>query len=110
MERNTRWEPWMGIQIALRIDGMSQKELARRTGMSTADISRTVQGKRRLYVDQLLKIAEAQGRDLAWYLEGPAAATGGHMGGYVADLLTELIQPTPRAAAATPKADEKLAA
>jgi transcriptional regulator with XRE-family HTH domain len=68
--RNTGWKPWMAIGIAMREDGMTQAELAEKLGWSEALVSRTVNGQRRIYWDEVLAIAEVQDRPISWYLAG----------------------------------------
>jgi len=96
-----RWEPWMGVAIALREDGMKQAELAARTSLSESDVSRIVNGKRDLYATELMEVAEVQGRDWSWYFEGPKSANSNRAKGLLLDsMLSELTQPVPALTAA----------
>jgi len=57
------------IAIAREEVGLNQKELAERLGISQATLSNYEKGKRRIYLPQLQKIAEALGRPLDYFLQ-----------------------------------------
>jgi len=57
------------IAIAREEAGLNQKELAERLGISQATLSNYEKGKRRIYLPQLQKIAEALGRPLDYFLQ-----------------------------------------
>lgn len=57
------------IAIAREEAGLNQKELAEMLGISQATLSNYEKGKRRVYLPQLQRIAEAVGRPLEYFLQ-----------------------------------------
>lgn len=57
------------IAIAREEAGLNQKELAEMLGISQATLSNYEKGKRRIYLPQLQRIAEAVGRPLEYFLQ-----------------------------------------
>lgn len=55
------------IAIAREEAGLNQKELAERLGLSQATLSNYEKGKRRVYLPQLQKIADALGKPLDYF-------------------------------------------
>jgi transcriptional regulator with XRE-family HTH domain len=60
----------MGVLIAFNESGLTQEELADRLSWDPSKVSRTLRGKRRIYVDELQEIAGVLGGDIGWYLNG----------------------------------------
>jgi transcriptional regulator with XRE-family HTH domain len=58
------------IKLQLRSSGMSQKELAKRTGITEISLSRYINGIRTPRTDIAIKIAEALGCSCAYILIG----------------------------------------
>lgn len=109
------------VRKNLSQDGLTERlnEITVSERYTQTDVSRWERDERVPNNEQILDLAIVLELPLSYFGEDYTAAWERiramleeiqHKGGYVADLLTELIQPTPRAAAATPKADEKLAA
>ena len=69
------WKPWMGVALALTQDGMPGIELAEKLGWEPSKVSRLINGKlKRFDIEELMAVAEAQDRPLAWYVQGPKRA------------------------------------
>ena len=69
------WKPWMGVALALTQDGMTGIELAQKLGWEPSKVSRLINGKlKRFDVEELVAVAAAQNRMLAWYVQGPKRA------------------------------------
>lgn len=71
MSRTINWDPIVAIEYAINEDGQTQRQLAEQIGMDEVRLSKILNRKQRLLVDDLVKIAEAQGRDYDWYLGSP---------------------------------------
>lgn len=84
MTQTQRWQPWMGVQIALTEDGMTQKQLADLLGWDPSKISRILDGSRELRIGELEDIARVQGRDFDWYRRGFDHAKGDYLSSYLA--------------------------
>ena len=67
-----RWQPWMGIHLAIIEDGSSQAELAAQLGWDPSKVSRLATGKQDPKAWELDEIRKVQGRPLEWYFYGPA--------------------------------------
>ncbi len=57
------------IQMAREEHGLNQKELADKLGISQSSLSNYEKGKRRLYLADLQKIAEALGKSTEYFLQ-----------------------------------------
>ena len=70
------WQPWKGVGLALREDGMTGLELAQKLGWEPSKVSRLINGKlKRIPIEELMAVAAAQNRNLSWYLHGPDRMT-----------------------------------
>ncbi|HOJ13740.1 MAG TPA: helix-turn-helix transcriptional regulator [Deltaproteobacteria bacterium] len=58
------------IQLAREEKGLTQAELAQELGMTQAGLSNYELGKRRLYLNQIERIARVLGKDIAFFIGG----------------------------------------
>lgn len=72
-----RWHPGIAVMIARKYDKENQGDLAARVGLSQGQLSRIENMETSITWDQIQMFSEAQGRDLDWYVYGPAVAGRG---------------------------------
>lgn len=60
------------VSVLMEEQGVSQSELARRTGISVTNINRILHGKERVTIDRAERIADALGKQLFEFLKIPA--------------------------------------
>lgn len=78
-----RWHPGIAVMIARKYDKENQGDLAARVGLSQGQLSRIENMEASITWDQIQMFSEAQGRDLDWYVYGPANAQRGGSERYV---------------------------
>jgi transcriptional regulator with XRE-family HTH domain len=85
MTTTIQWHPRHSANIALDEDDETQKELAQRLGWETSKLSRLLSGKQKGSFGDWLQIANAQGRDITYYV-APSIDLNGYKGVYLRSL------------------------